>query len=653
MKKLTKILAIVMCAVVSFGATACSTTPPPGGGGGISNWAPPAGTPTLVMRVSGGGLGTQIYQQEAKRFYEWTVAQGKDYYNNGTKGAWVQVKSTGSGLSTGIDQTVLSEDIHFVSTGTYNSQMNNYAQYLANIDDIVRSTIPGESKTILDKIPQHERWEYSIKDENSTNADKREYYGVPGSGTYAGLSYDKDLFDDNGLYFAKPDVVIGETEREIESSIIYPADDPLYGGLYVMTSVDENKSVGPNGVPGDGDDGLPSSLFELIVLCEQIDNLPGGVAPFTVSEAQSWYINSFADALYASLLGEQNMNAINSFVTGGDGMEIVVGFEDENLFSGVDIGLKKPKAVKVNTNLQTGYYTTWSLDKYYTYAFLALMEKEGWYLNSPETHTTIQKEFILGKKTGVRRSAMLVEQSYWYNESTDVGNFRDWRIESNNAPREIRWMPLPVNIATMVTGETGVANNGFNESTAGEKMVLCETGTGFWGVNKRYEEDKTVMEIVKDYILFCFTNDNLAKAYAQTGFKRIAVETQMNASYYANADSYKKAYFELTKDAVIAYASADNFIYRNTVNYFQRSSNSKFFAEGPEGGTSVRDAITKNKFTPADRVINPLAAFKGKMFNKTDWDGFYSAEYPGGETALTLTYPVGHPKAGQVIVFEN
>ena len=168
MKKLTKILAIVMCAVVSFGATACSTTPPPGLGG-ISNWAPPAGTPTLVMRVSGGGLGTQVYQQEAKRFYEWTVEQGKDYYNNGTKGAWVKVKSTGSGLSTGIDQTVLSEDIHFVSTGTYNSQMNNYAQYLANIDDIIRSTIPGESKTILDKIPQHERWEYSIKDENSTN----------------------------------------------------------------------------------------------------------------------------------------------------------------------------------------------------------------------------------------------------------------------------------------------------------------------------------------------------------------------------------------------------------------------------------------------------------------------------------------------------
>ena len=161
------------------------------------------------------------------------------------------------------------------------------------------------------------------------------------------------------------------------------------------------------------------------------------------------------------------------------------------------------------------------------------------------------------------------------------------------------------------------------------------------------------MKIVKDYILFCFTNDNLAKAYAQTGFQRISVETQMDASYYANADSYKKAYFELTKDAVIAYASADNFIYRNTVNYFQRSSNSKFFAEGPEGGTSVRDVITKNKFTPADRVINPLAAFKGKMFSKTDWDGFYSAEYPGGETALTLTYPVGHPKAGQVIVFEN
>ncbi len=632
MKRLKKILALVTCGIIAFACTACSPSGGGGGGGGLDT----SNMTVITMYVGGGGFGTTTYKNRSLRFAEHT--KGKSY-EDGKMGAYVDVKAAPDSGVIEIDQSLLAEGYHMAASGSYWKSLQTVATdgFVANIDDIMRTTIPGESKTIADKIDKTQRWTYAVEDPLTTNADGLEYYAFPGVEAYSGLTYDKDMFDTMAYYFAKPDAPEGDLGDE--SKIVTKAYSAIVNELYTFTNVDEYKSVGPDGVPNTEDDGMPSSLFELIALCERIKG--DSIFPFIYTKQYSWYINYFADALYASLLGAKNASAINNFKS--DSMDIVVGFTNEDLFTGVpELGLKVPETVSIPIDESCGYYVTHSLEKYYVYAFFRLMETQGWYkATGTKSHTEVQADFIFGKKDVDRRAAMLVECSYWYNESTIRGNFTDWDIDTNSAPREIRWMPLPGNIKTTVTGQAGTVNTGFNvESTEGENMVLCGSGDGFVIVNKRYENDPVVMEVIKDYLLFIFSDAELSKFTVDSRY-HVSVDYEINPEDYANANSYTKSYMKLVKDATVAYSAGDSDVYRNNVWRFVRGGNSGFFATDAAYSTSIRESLANS---------TPLACFKAKIINKDGWANYYGngnfAEVPS-----VAKYPTGHPKAGQDIVF--
>lgn len=627
MKRLKKILALVTCGIIAFACTACSPAGGSGGGGGIDT----SNMTVITMYVGGGGYGTTTFKNRALRFAE--HSKGKSY-EEGKMGAYVDVKAAPDSGTISIDQSLLAEGYHIISGGSYWQSLQTIAQdgYIANLDDIMRTPIPGEGNTtIIDKIDKTQRWTYALEDPTTSNADGLEYYAFPGVESYGGLTYDKDMFDTMSYYFAKPDAPESDSTKAYSS---------IVNELYTFTKVDEYKSVGPDGLPNTEDDGMPSSLFELIALCERIKG--DSIYPFIYTKQYSWYINYFADALYASLLGAKNASAINNFKS--DSMDIVVGFTNEDLFEGVpELGLKVPVTVSIPIDESCGYYATHSLEKYYVYAFFQLMETQNWYKpTGTKSHTEVQADFIFGKKYTDRRAAMLVECSYWYNESTIRGNFTDWDIDTNNATREIRWMALPGNIKTTVTGEEGSVNTGFNvESTAGESIVLSSSGDGFMAVNKRYENDPVVMEVIKDYLLFIFSDAELSKFTVDSRYS-VAVNYDVNPEDYENANSYTQSLMKLTKNATVAYAAGDSDVYRNNVWRFVRGGNSGFFATDGAYSTSIRESLSNNG--------GPLACFKGKIIDKKGWENYYGngnfAEVPSSKT-----YPVGHLKEGQEIVF--
>jgi hypothetical protein len=328
-------------------------------------------------------------------------------------------------------------------------------------------------------------------------------------------------------------------------------------------------------------------------------------------------------------------------------MEIVVGFTNENLFPSGATGLKKPITVSIPIDESCGYYVTHSLEKYYTYAFFQLMNDQEWYKNmGSKSHTDAQYDFIFGK-SGIdnnARAGMLIECSYWYNESHKVGNFTMFEIDNPGVSRELRWMSLPVNIETSVTGVEGTASTsyGSTESTKGENMVLCETGSGYTCINARYADDAVAMEVIKDYLLFIFSDAELSK-FSVAGCYHRAVDYDVNPEDYANSTSFVKSYFKLTKDATVAFATGGSGVGQNNTHRFGRSSNSGFFASGGAAfSTTIRAGIAAS---------GALKLFKDKVITYEQWGESY---FGGADQVHSYkTYPVGHEKANQQIKFEG
>ena len=329
MKGLKKILALVLCGIIVFACTACSD----GGGLGSGTKVDNSKRTVVKLYVSGGGYGSKPYEEQAARFRE---ATSEKIYEPGTdkKGAAVEVVVADSAESIKLDAGLLNQGYHIVGGSSYEKSIDAVVgdQLATNIDAIMRTTIPGENKTIIDKIPESQRWMYSVKSSTTTNEDGRVYYGFPGVQAYGGLTYDKDLFDEKLCYIAKPDATEG----------IQTYNCTIIRQQVKFTNVEASKSVGPDGIANTEDDGMPSSLYELIALCDKL-KVRDKIAPFMLlgDTRFTFYNNYFADALYASLLGAENALAINNFKS--DEMEVVVGFTNEPLFPGdTASGLKKP-----------------------------------------------------------------------------------------------------------------------------------------------------------------------------------------------------------------------------------------------------------------------------------------------------------------------
>ena len=97
----------------------------------------------------------------------------------------------------------------------------------------------------------------------------------------------------------------------------------------------KGKSCGPNGVYGDYDDGLASSLYELFVMWEFMKSKK--VSPVLVSGSQLSLSNSILDCLPSALMGYDK--AKGSYDLDGI-VDAVVGFS----YSGIDSGMKDLEA---------------------------------------------------------------------------------------------------------------------------------------------------------------------------------------------------------------------------------------------------------------------------------------------------------------------
>lgn len=567
MKIWKKMLALGLCAATAFSVSACS---------GDSS----EGKTVLEVAVHNGGVGSEWLRSAADRFAE-SVADKS--YAEGKNGVKINI-TPGNGLGkASMDSDAYN--VYFVERlDTFNLIQNNL---LMDLTEIVETEEAG--KTLEERI--YPQMRAALKGNDG------KYYVLPGWEFYAGLSYDVESFDFCGAYFAAP----GESGQVLNSD--------KFGTATFVGRSKAKKSCGPDGKTGTADDGLPSSLQEMLLLCEYL--VKNDVEPIVMSSAYPGYSKYLIAGLWASLAGYDCMKTCYTF----DGTEIEVVdtdangnllFTNENLFPGISY-LKKPKTKKVAATEADGYYTNDMAAKYYAAAFLEIIKKEGFLPfadGDAVSHTETQLNMLLGGSgvKGKTRKGMLVEGSYWWVESEMANNFNDYAdLSGKNAlDRNIKWMPLPTSLDTTVT-----ENNG-------RKNTLIDTGMGVCFINNNIKDNEELKRVSIDFVKFCYSQKELAAFTEATGSMR-PIEYEINADN-VNSKFYKDL-LELRSDSDVVLFSGDN----NTFKYNRGTLMIEL-----SGLTTLSPTIDNTRYDNFLEAYsdgkNAVAVFNATRFTKEAWN---------------------------------
>lgn len=551
----TKFLALGMAAVLSVGVAAGC------GNGNIGKDEDSSKITQISFRQWGGtASSTDWLQQAADRF---AAEKANEPYESGKKGVKVEISTNkDSDYTSSIpDYDILMDEN---SANIYDMQTRGY---LADIDDLVKGLQSKIEPQLLPKLK---------------GADGK-YYGLPHYSYDVSISYNVDLFMAENLYIAAP----GEESVVNYKSSLLPASS---AGVNFVFNENTKKSCGPNGIPNDYDDGLPSSLEEFIVLCDYIKNKKQ-INPFAISDINGGanYAFMLIESLWAGMVGTDAMKATTCNFTDA---EVEVVKEGALSYDGtlLNTGIKMPQTETVVLSDDNGYRMYDMSARYYALSFLELAKNKGWFKNQQMTNTKAQEFFVLGNYNANDndRCAMLVDSTFWYGEAVSGGTLTKYKSLSGGKEANVSMMPMPVQLTGQVT-----------EGNGKKPTVIDTSATVF--VNKRVEKNEGLFRAVKEFIEFLYSDAEL-KAFTETSKLTMNLKYDYDKSllgnFYAGVLEIEKA----AGDKV--YAASDNIKYSKNrssfsliwggkLNYFGSYHNGSYAAL--MGGETAASIFTQTR----------------------------------------------------------
>lgn len=551
----TKFLTLGLAAVLSVGVAAGC------GNGNIGKDEDTSKITQISFRQWGGtASSTDWLQQAADRF---AAEKANEPYESGKKGVKVEISTNkDSDYTSSIpDYDILMDEN---SANIYDMQTRGY---LADIDDLVKGLQSKIEPQLLPKLK---------------GADGK-YYGLPHYSYDVSISYNVDLFKTENLYIAAP----GEESVVNYKSSLLPDSS---AGVNFVFNENTKKSCGPNGIPNDYDDGLPSSLEEFIVLCDYIKNKKQ-INPFAISDINGGanYAFMLIESLWAGMVGTDAMRATTCNFTDA---EVEVVKEGALSYDGtlLNTGIKMPQTETVVLSDGNGYRMYDMSARYYALSFLELAKNKGWFKNQQMTNTKAQEFFVLGNYNANDndRCAMLVDSTFWYGESVSGGTLTKYKSLSGGKEANVSMMPMPVQLTGQVT-----------EGNGKKPTVIDTSATVF--VNKRVEKNEGLFRAVKEFIEFLYSDAEL-KAFTETS------KLTMNLNYDYDKSSLGNFYagvLEIEKAAGDkVYAASDNIKYSKNrssfsliwggkLNYFGSYHNGSYAAL--MGGETAASIFTQTR----------------------------------------------------------
>lgn len=542
----------------------------------------------VYVQLKSGGTGTQWLIDAGKRF---SIKNAKTVYEDGKEGVEIKhVPVEDPSLKNSLTDGIAIYDLMGMPTIEAEARSGK----VLCIDDVLtkKSDVrDGEAISPLEKISEDQRSRYMYDGH---------YYGGPTCEYYPSIVYDKDLFDKYGFYLADQASGVETLNSRILNKTFYflPEDGES-----------DMKTCGPDGEYGTDDDGLPSSIYELIALCEYIDGNSEDIAPFNFTGQYKYYSNFMLSAIYTALQGYDD--AMGNYTFSGT-TEIVTGFEDVALFPGANItGLRKPITKTVTLSEANGYYTTWEVNKYYAEAFMALCVNQGWFgpsVAGEDSQKGAIEKFVYSDTGSADKIAMHIDGSYWYNEAQEPDNyFEEWAgsldLLAEEVERNVRLMPLPVNYSESVT------------EGHGKPQTLLEMNYGMFVINKEVEKNPGLMRAAKEFLAFLYTDAELSKYTASTSILR-SMNYELDSEDEDDISSYGQNLIDLinTQGNKVVYLAADNATFKaNVTAFYQSWENNVFRGNAP----SFYEAYAVEDEGTVETI------FKAQSTSKTGWAGMY------------------------------
>lgn len=448
MKKnfLTKALSLAMCALMVAPVTACNL------GGDTGEEVDNSKTQLNVFHYFA-GFGDAWLLELADNFEK---AYANVPFEDGKMG--VQVHKRGEMRDFDATQMQSSTfDVFFLEgpKDFYNIMATGAAEPLDSI--MTTPNAEDSNQTIISKMTAQQQAAYTYNGH---------YYGIPHYEGNYGLIYNRDMFEENGFFFAaNPDEETGER--------------------FIASPTDE-KTVGPDGKTGiiDGidysdDDGLPRTYEEFFYLCTEIN--ARSIDPICwPGQYKQQHVVMLLDNVVSNNLGAEQANLRYTF--NGEANNLIVLDESGNPVKNAD-GSFVTESMTINEG------NAWNLARakgvYDAFEFVqTILNNKDFYNedageNDGVSHTLNQQYFLENGSLGKRESAMLADGTWWQMEADAV--FEDMEMRDENYSKENRkfgWLPLPqaneAEAAKLASGEKKLTFNDYLNAVSCVRSGLPE-----------------------------------------------------------------------------------------------------------------------------------------------------------------------------------
>lgn len=521
------------------------------------------GATQLSVSNFDGGFGTEWLALAARRFEE---KYKDEHFEEGKTGVQITIdpiKTVASGvISTMQDSTT---NIYFTEQVYYYDAVSS--NKFLDITDIVTENLGvyGEDKSIEQKLTKEERDYYKTSD--------GKYYGLPHYSGYFGITYDVDLFESKQLFLARN-------------------ENNGNNGFYRPDMTDK-LSLGPDGIEGTYDDGLPATYDEFFKLCARI--VSKGMTPIIWSGVnRDGYWREFLDALYTDYEGLEQM--MLNYTFDGTANNLVKKYSADN--NGAITSMEtESKAISTSN----GYELNRQAGRAYALSFLERLLRGNYYAEEAKdesmSHMEAQLTYLESSLKG-DPIAMCLDGCFWFNEADDAfSQLEEYGDKAKQENRRFGFMPLP-----KATKEK------IGKQTLMDYLYSC----GF--INANIPESKK--RAAKLFLQFLYTDESLREFTVTTNCPKACVYTM--GDDYDNLSYFGKTLWDNKENSDIVYPFSTAPLYLNNQSKFNLYYN----------WTSRMDSETMSNPIDALRKNNVKAQtyFYGiqNYYNQSDWNNNYS-----------------------------
>lgn len=415
------------------------------------------------------GLGKEWIQQ-AKSIFEEKYADTS--FEKGKKGVQIVLDLDKAGLNGGdLLNTIKSkrDSVFFIENGDYYKFADSENLTVADITDVVTSKVDSEDVTIEDKLDEKSKVYYNLGTE-----DAPQYYALPYYEGILGINYNIDLFEKKNWYFAS-----GKCADDVD------LDTVDLNSLFV-TSTEDKKSAGPDGIEGTSDDGLPATYKDFEALLIRIKT-SGSFIPLAWSGNYLTYLVEFMNTLWADAEGPDQFNL--NWSLSGTATDLIEANNGQ---------ITKLGPTEVSGN--TGWKLHQQEGKLHALEFAKLcVSDSGYYhpdsFSSSLTHTDVQRQFVNGTGSG-SQIAMLIDGNWWEVEATSWFDENE-ASENSKQNRRFGFMPIPK----------------VSKDKIGEPQTRITLNNSMVFINANTSEE--IMPVAKEFLKFCHS-DEVLNIFTQT-----------------------------------------------------------------------------------------------------------------------------------------